>query len=250
MASSNKTKNINIRIRPLHLDYAEQRTLYFPAILTNFRNAYDTKWNEEEVYGRMDPLGSFNSTSRKVSLGFRIVSTTELEAQDNMAQLSAFYTYLYPKYKGNTSGPSLIQKPPYFEVAFLNLLSSGVQGTGVKGYITNFNADTPVGTEDTSLYFDNQGFLHFTDINVNFDLRVLHQFSIGWYNESEFEDNYPYNMAGALINNEILNAKGEREAAREQAALENGVNLGDPQEYNFEQLQAERESILNINGGR
>lgn len=210
MASSNKTKQIRIKIRPLHLDYAEQRTLYFPAILTNFRNAYDTKWNEEEVYGRMDPLGSFNSTSRKVSLGFRIVSTTELEAQDNMAQISAFYTYLYPKYKGNTSDPTLIQKPPYFEVAFLNLLSSGVQGTGVKGYITNFNADTPVGTEDTSLFFDNQGILHFTDINVSFDIRVLHEFSTGWYDDNsgiQGETNYPYNVNNSLIETEIDSAK-------------------------------------------
>lgn len=210
MASSNKTKQINIKIKPLHLDFSQQRTLYFPAILTTFKNTYDTKWTEEEVYGRMDPLGSFNSTSRKVSLGFKIVSTTELEAQDNMAQISAFYTYLYPKYKGITSDPSLIQRPPYFEVAFLNLLSSGVQGTGVKGYITNFNVDTPVGTEDTSLFFDNQGILHFTDINVSFDIRVLHEFSMGWYDDNlgiEGEPNYPYNVNNALIQTEVNSVK-------------------------------------------
>jgi hypothetical protein len=210
MASSNKTKSINIRIKPLHLDFGKERTLYFPAILTNLKNTYDTKWTEEEVYGRMDPLGSFNSTSRKISLGFKIVSTTELEAQDNMAALSAFYTYLYPKYKGNVSDPSLIEKPPYFEVAFLNLLSNGIQGQGVRGYITNFNADTPVGSEDTSLFFDNNGILHFTDISVSFDMRVLHEFSTGWYDDAsgfEGEPNYPYNTSQALTNSEIAAKK-------------------------------------------
>jgi hypothetical protein len=247
MASSNKTKSINIRIKPLHLDFGKERTLYFPAILTNIKNTYDTKWTEEEVYGRMDPLGSFNSTSRKVSLGFKVVSTTSLEAEDNIGSISALYTYLYPKYKGATNEPSIIQKPPYFEVAFLNLLSDGVMGTGVRGYITNFNVDTPVGSEETSLFFNSDRHLLFTDMNVSFDIRVLHQFSIGWYddNGAKFrnDDNYPYGYP-TLAETEVQAGRDRVAALQEEQQLNSATDLGDLQEYNFEAHQAERERIL------
>lgn len=258
MPSSNKTKNINIRIKPLHLDYGEQRTLYFPAIITNFKNSYDTKWQEEEVYGRMDPLGSFNSTSRKISLGFKIVSTTELEAQDNMMALSAFYTYLYPKYKGSVKDSSIIQKPPYFEIAFLNFLVDEVRGTGVKGYITNFQADTPFGSEDTSLYYDSNNWL-FTDVNVSIDMRVLHQFPIGWYDDQDIRETYPYGIGGGTISTEILdrveteNSTRLEELSQAEAALDyqrqNATtdNLAIVQQQ-YEQILKEREDILTRRG--
>ena len=39
----------------------------FGAFLTSFSDSMASNWNEEQVYGRQDPIGTFQSTTRKIS---------------------------------------------------------------------------------------------------------------------------------------------------------------------------------------
>lgn len=41
----------------------------FYAFVTSFSDNMTSNWNEEQVYGRPDPIGTFQNTSRKISLG-------------------------------------------------------------------------------------------------------------------------------------------------------------------------------------
>ena len=42
----------------------------FPAFLTDFSQTFTPKWNEEEVYGRMDPITTFQGTKRQIDFSF------------------------------------------------------------------------------------------------------------------------------------------------------------------------------------
>ena len=48
--------------------------LVFPAFLTSYSEAFTSNWNTENVYGRQDPIGTFQGTTRVVSLGFDVVA--------------------------------------------------------------------------------------------------------------------------------------------------------------------------------
>lgn len=198
MPISNKTKKYNIQIRPLHLSYSEQRRLYFPAIITNLKNNFETKWEEENVYGKMDPIGSFSGTSRKISLSFRIVSTSDDECIDNLNSLSSLINMIYPTFVGKgdkDSNTSILQKPPFFELKFMNILGGEKVQSGLRGYFLSFDVDTPFGTEDTSIYIDDSK-LFFTDATVTLDFRVLHQSPVGWYESNkdggDMSPGYPF----------------------------------------------------------
>ena len=50
-------------------------SIIFPAFLTDFSQAFDAKWNTEEVFGRMDPIATYQGTTRVISLGFDFAIT-------------------------------------------------------------------------------------------------------------------------------------------------------------------------------
>ena len=59
----------------------------FPAFLTSFTNSFSSNWNEEQVYGRQDPIGTFQSTTRTINIGFDIVSFDIETAKENMEKI-------------------------------------------------------------------------------------------------------------------------------------------------------------------
>ena len=44
----------------------------FKAFVTQFEDQYTSEWNEETVFGRMDPIATFKRTGRKINLGWDI----------------------------------------------------------------------------------------------------------------------------------------------------------------------------------
>ena len=93
----------------------------FPAFLTSFTNSFSSTWNEEQVYGRIDPIGTFQGTKRTINVGFDIVSHNEEEAKKNMETINKVTRMLYPSY--SESGNALVlSKAPLVFIKFGNLI--------------------------------------------------------------------------------------------------------------------------------
>ena len=58
----------------------------FPAFLTDFSQNFEAAWNAEKVYGRMDPIATYQGTTRTVQLGFDIPSADEKDAKTNLSK--------------------------------------------------------------------------------------------------------------------------------------------------------------------
>ena len=57
----------------LKIDYlAINKTVELPGHLVSFEDTYAPSWNTEEVYGRMDPIVTYQGTTRKISLQYEI----------------------------------------------------------------------------------------------------------------------------------------------------------------------------------
>ena len=78
------TQNRVIRITPMHIN---GEALEFPTIITQFADTWTPQWQQEYVYGRMDPISQYRGTSREVNLNFRVLADNQQQAEENMEKL-------------------------------------------------------------------------------------------------------------------------------------------------------------------
>lgn len=90
----------------------------FPAFLTDFSQTFDATWNTEDVFGRMDPIATYQGTKRTMSLGFDVPAGSLTAAQGNLARCAELVKMVYPIY--NEKG--ILSKPPLVRIRFANLI--------------------------------------------------------------------------------------------------------------------------------
>ena len=93
----------------------------FPAFLTDFLQTFDPTWNTEDVFGRMDPIATYQGTKRTISLGFDVIAGELKGAQGNLANCSKLVKMVYPVY--SKRGGNRIIKPPLVRLRFANLIT-------------------------------------------------------------------------------------------------------------------------------
>ena len=103
----------------------------FPAFLTDFSQTFDATWNTEDVFGRMDPIATYQSTKRTMSLGFDVPAGNLEQAKWNLETCSLLTTMVYPVYN-NIAGSQVLSKPPLVRIQFANLIQTSVKVGSVK----------------------------------------------------------------------------------------------------------------------
>ena len=73
------------------------RTLALPGTLLTFEDRYRPKFSKEEVYGRMDPIVSYQNTSRSITLGWEI-NFADGDVEWAYAALNDLAKMMYPVY--------------------------------------------------------------------------------------------------------------------------------------------------------
>ena len=147
-----KNTNSKLTIKSVVTDSSVE----FPAFLTDFSQTFDASWNTEEVFGRMDPIATYQGTKRTMSLGFDVPAGTLKEAQWNLKTCSLLTTMVYPVYNGvyvagkrkNETDPfssltkvpggvAVLAKPPLVRVKFANLIDSTIFEAGERVDLSN-----------------------------------------------------------------------------------------------------------------
>jgi len=73
----------------------------FKAFLTGLQDNFTSNWNSEEVYGRMDPIHTFQNTTREISVSLVIPSVSYSEGVDNLRRIHDLEKLMYPNYETN-----------------------------------------------------------------------------------------------------------------------------------------------------
>ena len=135
-------------------------TVKFKAFLTEFEDQYESRWNDVDVYGRMDPICTFQGTRRDINFSFDVPAASLEEAIRNYQQSKNLVEFLYPVYE-RTSGQRIsatsIAAPPLLRIKFVNLISSkreyarGID-MGLVGKLSSlsYNPDFEAGVFDSS----------------------------------------------------------------------------------------------------
>jgi len=152
----------------------------FKAIITSFKDSLTTNFNGEEVYGRIDPIMTFQGTTRKLSMTLEVPATNASEAQANFQSLSQLMASQYPGYQVAGSATS-ISTAPLHKIKFANWVTSGgTQGSvneaglvvAMEGVSFSPNLEAGV-IEDNSKLLPKQ-------FDLELQMTVLHTDQIGW----------------------------------------------------------------------
>jgi hypothetical protein len=120
----------------------------FKAFLKAFNDSYTSNWNETTVYARMDPIYTFQNTTRVINFEIDIPAYDVHEAVKNLQNLSRLVRMLYPSYTSVKTG-TLMTAAPVVAIKFGNLIddSSGNSKIGLYGILSGIavNPDTDAG---------------------------------------------------------------------------------------------------------
>jgi len=171
----------------------------FKGFITEMSDNFQSSWETEEVYGRMDPIGTFKSTKRTISLGWTVPAASIKEAKSNFQAMRSLTAMLYPGYSanqvlvdGNTfTTANSISKPPLIRLSYANLIQSA-DGSGLLGWVDGFNVQPNL---EMGFFIENK--MQYPKVyTMSCNFNVLHEHDLGWNDSSEWigegADKFPF----------------------------------------------------------
>jgi hypothetical protein len=167
------------------------RSVSFKAAITNFNDSYQAQWNRNEVYGRMDPIGTYKRTTRQIQIGISVMASSFQEAEENFQRISLLVQMHYPSFgtdgRDNKKGAQradsspTLRGGPLWKMRFLNWVGNGSPGvqardTGLLGWSDGIsyvpNLEMGVFQDGLNIYPKNY------EISLSFT--VVHENQLGW----------------------------------------------------------------------
>jgi len=209
--------------------------LQFKAYLTNFTQDFQSSWNVEQVYGRLDPIPTFNSTTRKIQLGWDIPAYDVEAAMNNLNKCQSLIQMMYPSYsesgilrtgtddatQSNFTKANSLSKPPLIKLKFANLVAdtfgTGGQASAVEGGLlgwadgVSWSPNLEAGMFVYKLSGAGEAEYYPKLISLSLTFNVLHQ-GIPVRNNESVTESFPFNSplkGGANPNVPAGNIGGE-----------------------------------------
>ena len=229
----------------------------FKAFIESLSNSFKSTWNTENVYGRMDPVATFQNTQRTITISWVIPAANISEAQHNLNAIAALSSMLYPGYSanpvtvdGNTfSTANSISRSPLIKMKFANLINasgeSGEGSDGLLGYVDGFDHQIEV---SMGFFIDNKR-MYPKVIKLSCNFTVLHQHDLGF---NENNDWISGNDSGWIYDNEQKLEGASPEVVADTANVEVQNQTDASNQKNQEKIQeAQRklEECVAENGG-
>jgi hypothetical protein len=212
---------------------------YFLAYAFKMTENLNIRWNEQTVFGRMDPIPTYKGMGRTMTISFQARQKMldgsgkpykqNFEGNELLHDIDHIKKCLYPRYDAN----SVMISPPLFRFAYKNLISAGENTNkeikdpthGVLGYITSFAAN-PL-TDPNKIYFPSvdRQYAFPKVFDVNFTFTVLNEDLVRTQQEGILNERYFYDYKTHFH-------KESEDAAQEQVSIKTtaGEKSTDPKE--------------------
>jgi len=160
--------------------------VFFKAFLTDFTDNFTTNYNKEQVFGRSDPIQTYQNTERVINVAFDLVSSNINEARANILKANNLISMMYPSYEESGTANS-IKSGPLFKVKMGNLIcmpglteengTSPAEKAGLGCTIGGFKYNPII--EDG--FFDPKpGIFYPQTIKIDLELSILHEKALGF----------------------------------------------------------------------
>ena len=213
----------NMAIEFTHLPSA--LSVRFKAYITNWADSFQSSYNPAQVYGRNDPIMTFQGTQRTISLSWKVIAADIDEAIDNVDRINQMAKFLYPGYETNGVTPQnekvrvgTLAKAPLLKVRFANLIQdgNGTETLSIDADAYDQGLVVALGGLDIGMELDDGGFDAVSGATIRSNgarsggtffpktftlsttMTVLHQHNVGWDESGNWmgPTNYPYNSYG------------------------------------------------------
>jgi len=105
---------------------ASGQRISFQAFIDSYTEDYNSTWKTTDVYGRNDPIATFQSTKRGLNLSWVVPSNGLNESEENLLRCQKLAQILYPVYEDlyGEEGVSAtaIKAPPLIRLKLMNLV--------------------------------------------------------------------------------------------------------------------------------
>ena len=167
------------------------KSVQFEAFLTDFTQTFNSNWNTDEVYGRNDPIATFQGTKRSLSLGWNLPAGNPQVAANNLKKCSELMQYMYPSYVNsfnNEPNKKVMSKPPLIKISYANLIRARTTGDGLLGWIESLTWTPQM---DMGVYTTGQD-IYPKVIGLSLTYNVLHQHDLGHLDGSFAAGGFPF----------------------------------------------------------
>ena len=143
-------------------DLRTNEIIAFHAFLDSLSDSISPNFTPTSGYGRLDPVQTYSTTTRKVNCSFTIISTSKEDFNDMWYKINKITTLLYPQWSEGTkvsNGPGRIFTQPFSQVLAASPIVRLRIGDIIKSNYSKFNLarifgigdkDTVVGRGDSS----------------------------------------------------------------------------------------------------
>jgi hypothetical protein len=185
MKASPRQNERDFSIKIKHIPTGRQVT--FIGWVTAFSDSFTSTWNPVQVYGRMDPLSTFQGTQRKITIGFDVIAESQQESMRNDNKMNQLIQFLYPVYDkgtpttlGTTSrDESIIAAAPLLQLRYANLVQNNGNLDGLIGYLDGVDyAPTIESGQFFAPGIANQ--MYYQQLSISLSFTVLHTHLVGW----------------------------------------------------------------------
>lgn len=189
-------KNLAITIQHIPTGH----TVRFKALVKTFSDSFESSWNSEEVYGRMDPIQTFQGTKRIITLEWDVVSYDLKEAKRNLKSTDLLTNFLYPVYSEGDA--TSITAAPLLRVKLANLIShpnfankgaSDEEGIAASGLVARMDGFSYTPDFDAGVFFEGNTnvTMYPQTISIQATFHILHTNKLGWAQGDDKETRNP-----------------------------------------------------------
>lgn len=135
------------RVEAIHVKDINGNTDFveFLPYLEGFTENYDSTWNEEDVFGRMDGISNFVGVKRSFNLSLRIAAHDLAQARENQYRLSKLIRFIYPSITpgAGVDNSYYFRGAPILKLKFGTIINDIKTNGGLYGYIQGGLSITP-----------------------------------------------------------------------------------------------------------
>ena len=162
------------------------RPVEFYAFVTSFTQTFTSNWNKESVYGRNDPIGTFQGTERTISVGWDVPSGNIADAKANLSKMGTLVKLLYPAYSTSRQGKEgqvtagvnalSLSKSPLVRLSYGNLITNSQKGQGLLGWISSVSWNPVI---DMGMFTGSDKKMYPKVVSLSIEFNVLHEHDLG-----------------------------------------------------------------------
>ena len=205
---------------------AASAPVHFDAFIEDFSDNWSTNFSPESVYGRMDPIYTFQNTQRRMRLSFAVPAVSVQHGVENLEKFEKLVSFLYPAYEVR-GGQRVMSAPPILQLRFGNLVQSADEGSvfGVdddndddpkNGLLVAVNGFSMNPNLELGFFHPYRGQFIPKAFIVECDMGIIHRHALGWNGNKFMGGSYPYNTTGE---------------SADEFRPPSGVRLPDPSDY-------------------